>query len=446
MKTRTVCKNLCSSILLLSAFFIYSCSNELEDNLSSKENKEFTLKLSVDEANALKIKKTGSYVISEEDAIEMILKGFTKEAQSRSKSSFVVKSCKKIDFPSTNKIEKDKKPEGYYVVDFIHENKEGFSIVSADKRIEQVLAYSEQGSLNDTIYNEGLKIFYQGLSHYMENQVKEFNTDSLYNAALSKLTFSRNGWIDDGNFHYYYAPYGFTVDPDYEYMGEEIITHEGSEIGDILTTRWSQNYPYNNKLPNITANQKAYAGCTLIAMIQIMAYHKKPYGTVTATDWARFTQSFQCYEEELQDCILSIFNEIEKKSVDTLGTDISLPSAWIFLNRNGYLATLHENYNSNTMKLPVLVRGDSGTGTAGHVWVIDSKRITTYVTYDKYEKDDGYDVWRIYVEKLEEYGPLYVHCNWGYGGSSDGWYINNAFSSYNNFDYSQNTRMINIQP
>jgi hypothetical protein len=445
MKTRTACKNLCSSILLLSAFFIYSCSNELEDNLSSKENKEFTLKLSVDEANALKIKKTGSYVISEEDAIEMVFKGFANEAQSRSKSSFVVKSCKKIDFPSTNKIEKDKKPEGYYVVDFIHENKEGFSIVSADKRIEQVLAYSEQGSLNDTIYNEGLKIFYQGLSHYMENQVKEFNTDSLYNAALSKLTFSRNGWIDDGNFHYYYAPYGFTVDSDYEYMGEEIITHEGDEIGNILTTKWYQTFPYNDKLPSVAQNQKAYAGCTLIAMIKIMAYYKKPYGSVTTRDWSIFTQAIQCYDEELQECILSIFNEIEKR-YDTSGTYITLRSAQSFLNNNGYRTTYYNTYNSNEMILPVLVAGNDGTADPGHSWVIDSQRINTYATYDKYEKDDGYDVWRIYVKKIEEYGPLYVHCNWGLGGSSDGWYINNAFSSYNNFDYSHNLEMLNIQP
>jgi hypothetical protein len=258
----------------------------------------------------------------------------------------------------------------------------------------------------------------------------------LYNAALSKLTFSRNGWIDDGNFHYYYAPYGFAVDPDYEYMGEEIITHEGDEIGNILTTQWNQTYPYNNKLPFVTTNKRAYAGCTLIAIIQIMAYHKKPYGSVTAADWTRFTQSSQCYEDKLQDCILSIFNELEGKEVSVTGTSITIPVAQNFLHNNGYTTT-HQFYNLSNIIFPAMIAGFNEIG--GHAWVIDSKRIDRHVTYDFYEKDDGYDIWRIYIEKQQEYSPYYVHCNWG-GGTSDGWYINNAFLTYTDLE------MLNIQP
>ncbi|MBP3642670.1 MAG: C10 family peptidase [Parabacteroides sp.] len=67
-------------------------------------------------------------------------------------------------------------------------------------------------------------------------------------------------------------------------------------------------------------------------------------------------------------------------------------------------------------------------------------------TYDKYEKDDGYDIWRIYIAKREESGPLLVHCNWGAGGSSDGWYTSGSFYKYNSFDYRNNLEMTNIQP
>lgn len=58
--------------------------------------------------------------------------------------------------------------------------KEGFSMVSADRRIEEVFAFSEYGSLNDTTYNEGLKMFCKGLPYYIEDKIKNFNTDSLY--------------------------------------------------------------------------------------------------------------------------------------------------------------------------------------------------------------------------------------------------------------------------
>ena len=129
-------------------------------------------------------------------------------------------------------------------------------------------------------------MFCRTLPYYIQEQVKNFNVDSLYDAAQGKAMITKSGWIDDDPFHYLYMPYGFIPDPDYEYMGEESIYKEGTQYGTILTTQWAQSYPYNDKLPYISGTyQKAYAGCTLIAMIQIMAYHKKPYQNVTTADW-----------------------------------------------------------------------------------------------------------------------------------------------------------------
>jgi len=224
-------------------------------------------------------------------------------------------------------------------------------------------------------------------------------------------------------------------------MGEETETTE-RQSGVILTTKWSQTYPYNNKLPYITNNKRAYVGCGIVAMLQVMAYHKVNYETVTTSDWVNFTQTAQCYDEELQDCILSIFNKIPNKNVTIDGTGISPEKIKDFLNNNGYVAN-YIDYNTLNMKFPTIVYGYDGN--LGHAWVIDSKKKYHYITYDKYEKDDGYDIWRIYVEKHEEIATPYCHCNWGWGGLSDGWFKSEVFSVSNEFNFSDRLKMTNVE-
>ena len=66
-------------------------------------------------------------------------------------------------------------------------------------------------------------MFCRTLPYYIQEQVKNFNVDSLYNAAMGRAMITKSGWIDDDPFHYLYMPYGFIPDPDYEYMGEDGI-------------------------------------------------------------------------------------------------------------------------------------------------------------------------------------------------------------------------------
>lgn len=435
-----VLKKIINLSLMTMLLFSYSCASDeyIENAPTNDKEKTLTVKMSVNEANAVKIKKLGSSEISEKEAIALVRDRFMNKNK-----SFVVNSCKKVSLPGIQ-TRNSEEETGYYVVEFGSEGNEGFSIVSADRRVEEVFAFSELGSLNDTVYNEGLKLFCNRLPYYIKNKINNFNTDSLYNAVVSRIPKSRINWIDDGCVHYYYAQYGFIPDPDFVYMGEETQGSE-SQSGIILTTKWHQESPYNNKLPYVSNDKRAYVGCAIVAMLQIMAYHKVNYETVTTSDWINFTQTSQCYDEELQDCILSIFNSIPNKDVTVDGTGISAEKIRDFLNKNGYVADLMD-YDSNKMRYPAYVRGTDRIDGEGHAWVVDSEKIYHYITYDKYEKDDGYDIWRIYVEKQEDFGPIYVHCNWGWGGSSDGWYKNEVFSKSNTFDYTINLRLINVKP
>ncbi len=87
--------------MLLFLCLSFSCSNEnMQENLSGKEANKITLKMSVDEANAIKIKKTGSFVIPESEAIEMVRQRYMKGALTKSGDNYIIKSCKKVSLPT----------------------------------------------------------------------------------------------------------------------------------------------------------------------------------------------------------------------------------------------------------------------------------------------------------------------------------------------------------
>lgn len=354
------------SRLIFFAFFLCgssSCSNELQE-ITDNDVKTATVTLSVDEGNALKIKKTGSYETLESEAINMVRQTYMNEALTKTGRNFIIKSCKKTSLHGA--LTKSSENPGYYVIEFTDGVKNGFSLTSADRRLSEVFAYSEKGSLSDTTYNNGLKLFCQLLPGYIENKIKNFNTDSLYNSAISRLATTKSGWIDDGPIHYLYMLNGFIPDPDYEYMGEVVEFEYISEIYKFLTTQWGQGAPYNLKLPLVagTPNGHAYVGCQILAALQIMAYHKKPYNNVSTNDWTRFTQFANCYEVKLQDCIKAAFDAYDKGDVDASGTEASITDTKNFLQKIGYSVGSVSDYRSGDLRpaIPTIARGENSKG------------------------------------------------------------------------------------
>ena len=166
---------------------------------------------------------------------------------------------------------------GFYVIDFTADGVDGFSIVSADRRVDELLLFAKEGSIEDTTSNNGLKLFCDMIPNYLARKAAEFDVDSIYKALSLRFTSTKD-WIDDGNIHYLYMYSGFIPDQDYEYMGEEWELTSVRGSGTILNTRWHQTYPYNDFFP-IVPNRPyvALTGCVTISLAQIMAYHKLPY-------------------------------------------------------------------------------------------------------------------------------------------------------------------------
>lgn len=214
-----------------------------------------------------------------------------------------------------------------------------------------------------------------------------------------------------------------------DYGGVVHKKERGWELADyvrpMLTTKWHQNSPFNDRTP---CNYPA--GCVAIALAQIMAYHEYPRNYC---DWT-LAKNYnpRLYNE-------SVYNEIARMSEDIgRGCHIKYNFMWSgqsfatpakakrFLKHIGYYGTSKENgYDAGLIvsKLkegcPVFI-GALTPENYGHAWVIDG-----YVRYENtVETYCASNLLKTEVKK-----KLLVHCNWGWGGSKDGYYASKVFNT-----------------
>jgi len=125
-----------------------------------------------------------------------------------------------------------------YTIQFEKEGNQGYAISSGDDRINDVFAFVPEGNLADTTFNIGLK---QALANI--RGACEFNLKNYY-AEDSKTKYIRRQLI----------------------------------INPITRLKWNQNSPYNSwvtvSCPSASWGYegKAPAGCTPIAVAQVVAY------------------------------------------------------------------------------------------------------------------------------------------------------------------------------
>ncbi len=207
-----------------------------------------------------------------------------------------------------------------------------------------------------------------------------------------------------------------------------------TEVKSFVTTKWSQNAPYNNLCPSYTSKGtvKHYpTGCVATAMAQAMCYYKYPAkgegkhtyrfdpGTgVTETvsvqlddypfDWENMIDSYKTDYTEAQakavaELMMACGASVEMQYTESgssaylsaaagafrnnFGFDPGLPVHYIiFESSDEYYPAL---YRAIAAKMPVVYAGS--TGEDGHCFILDG-----------YDEDGLFSV------------------NWGWGGSSDG--------------------------
>ncbi len=136
--------------------------------------------------------------------------------------------------------------ESYYV--FPNANSKGFTIVSGDDRLPEIVGYSSQGSYDENNLPEGFVSFMEAYQN-LYNKVNSGDAEALKNLAEIKA------WRNKKN----------------------ASAASTSAVAPLLgNIEWDQTSPYNNMCPRYDSVHVAATGCVATAMAQVMAYYKYP--------------------------------------------------------------------------------------------------------------------------------------------------------------------------
>lgn len=358
-------------------------------------------------------------------------------------------------------------------------NDGGFTLISASKNYAPVLAFSDEGSLNDSILQNNS--FINEYKEYIE-EVIELDSDSLrknyafawlpYEDASANILSSRvaREWSDAeiaalrSQAVQNYEAQGFTclplahaldiiqptpsepnraqnfvnqvceqTAPGYDPYIVDIFAIKNIETtyGPLLQTQWHQHAPFYGGARNYKA------GCWIIAMAQVMYYHKHP----ATYDWTSIPTNVYSYNAELDRLIRDLqVQSHANDSIDSQGTPVKTNDAVAAMQyfdyniqKYDYPGVTQRNLLESSIigNFPVFMTGYSDS--VGHAWVCDGYRYTQtqytagYLTrLGMYRLQTG-----IYDDKLK-----YYHMNWGWKyASGNGWFYNdNVNVSIYNFN------------
>lgn len=317
----------------------------------------------------------------------------------------------------------------------------GYSLVSGDTRVPDVLAFIEQGNLDPETgtTNPGLAIFLEQADTYyrIATGLPVYNHET---EQYTSIPFDPDDHRDD-------------ILPIVTYQYSPWTTNGWLGPTEIIPTQWSQTSPYNTYC--YTADGRpAFAGCVAIAVGQLMYYHKKDctynginfqwdlmkdatdalHGTATSHDLVA-KLLFQLGRPQNLDIQYGAIADGEgsaaySSNVPRTFTNFGYTKGGTYTD---YDVIKGLNYGpiyvSAAAKKKTIQHKFLGINTwkeisyhEGHAWVISHK---IYQTRTKYT----YRNFVLYQTEQEQ--REYVHCNWGWGGGDDGYYLNEVFDPVN---------------
>lgn len=272
---------------------------------------------------------------------------------------------------------------------------EGFVVVSNDDRTASVLGYSESGSLNSEEIPQNMRAWLQGYADEI-------------------------AWLKQHNGEFAAK------------VPARVPSALKSPIDPLITSTWDQSAPYNNLCPVYSGNSRSATGCVATAMAQVMNYHQWPNATTadipsytttnsyklkldsipegTVLDWNNMLDNY--YNVNYNDaqaaavaqlmlcCGVSIrmnygpsSGAYTHKVVSALKDYFDYNETATFLKRSFYSYSdwVEIMYHELVEGRPVVLGGTSTGG--GHEFVCDG-----------YQDED------------------YFHINWGWSGTSDGYF------------------------
>lgn len=302
---------------------------------------------------------------------------------------------------------------------FNNEDGMGFTIVSANRSTQPLIAVTEQGS-----YTYGEETDNEAFNEYMDEVI---STYSIIDPPrpLEPLIPIPGAYQDTVDVYHH-------VDP-------------------LTVTKWGQGDIYGEYCPN------GIAGCTPTAIAQILAYHQYPASIMTTysdaphsnttinLNWDEILEH-NCIHTSYKGCnayhyqisaLLRQLGEIantdySEPNHSSTRTDKVIPCLQALGYRNDIELDLEynaEEYYKIHAELqddrPVLIRGTASQG--GHIWIADGYHYDEYgINY--YELNPNYDPlnpingpqYIITISTVEK--QVMLHFNWGWNGDCDGWF------------------------
>lgn len=307
----------------------------------------------------------------------------------------------------------------YYIVNY--EDDKGFAIIPKNKLLPDVVVLTEQGNYNgEETDNELFNMLMNGAKAYAANSTRK--PDSI----ILKPQVPRPIYTDT-----------ITLDTNYY-------------IQPKTSTKWKQGHPYN--ILCIKNNEVCPAGCAAIVIGQIMAYYCYPTSMdITYADrdinlqvlnWNFLNILPKHFDYDRLECgdhlmLARMIREIGEQADITYTTNNSStedPNVRQALGYFGYNCSNIKDYSSIDIKnslqndgLVYFSAADVYDTESKHAIIIDG-----YIETEKHtriweapwiwESNDPYP-WTLIVDNLVI--NRYIHCNFGLGGSANGWYIDN---------------------
>lgn len=243
----------------------------------------------------------------------------------------------------------------------------GFVVISADDELPSVLAYGLKNSYDAQIAPPAMQAMLEAYNHAVNSSVKTRAT---------------------------------------------VPTH--ADISPLIKTQWNQNTPYN-KYCATESGETCPTGCVATATAQIMYYHKWP----ETFNWDAMKTSYTSEDAgDAVEAVAKLMADVGEKVYMQYGAESSsahdmdacealrirygYSENTNYIERSCYTAKGWDEviYNELAANRPVFYGGlsaSSGQGIVGHAFILDG-----------YQAKDGVG---------------YFHVNWGWGGSSDDYFL-----------------------
>lgn len=324
-----------------------------------------------------------------------------------------------------------------YIFNF--EDNNGFSIVSASRETEGLIAVAESGS-----YDPDVPTGNPGFDTYME-MAKAYIIHEDQEASLS-----RNNTRS--------SEYPIMCRPQYD-------TVFNKQVSPMVSVRWGQNGRMGQYFSNL------HSGCVTTALAQVMSHYKYPntlsltYNNrdtnSTSLDWQSICNHTYTYVYNNRDaadyqigrmarqlaeiagfsCVgneTRISKENGKRAIQSLGYQTSSFIDYGMVDSPADIESGYSMANGLAAGRIVCMFGFNNSNV-GHAWIIDGCYYIKAI-YRLMATNDG-TTWYVYQEG-GTYRTCHNHINWGWDGDQNGYYLGTVLNACDILEHDDNTGSI----